>query len=635
MNSVGWMNDLMITYDNYIDAIDVKDITTSLLPIAHSTQNAQIEITIDEQGNFITANKVAKEDAVTLIPVTEDSASRGNGNFPHALCDKLCYVAGDFNDYFVGKDYTEYYKKYINNLKHWVTSSYTHNKVKAIFNYLNKRTVIRDLINKRVLELDENNKLTDKIKIQGNKQTDAFVRFIVRSFDITPKVEKVWEDEEVINNYINYYTKEKLEDKSLCYVLGKEEFITTKHPSKIRNAADKGKLISANDQRGFTYRGRFKDGNQAVSVSYIASQKAHNALRWLIQRQGYRYDGATIVSWSIDGSSILDITKDSYDLFPEYMNGLIDKGESFAERLNLALKGYRANLEDTSQKIVVMSLDAATTGRLSINFYREIRGSDFLERIEKWQKETWWHHRKFSEIENKPVYYTGSPSVRDIAIVAFATKKSISQSEQKIIRSTVERLVQCIVDGSRIPVDIVRAAVNKVTYHPKDNKENRNDWLRALRITCSVIKKHRIDRYKEVWNVSLDKTNTDRNYLFGRLLAVADRIEYLALLKSGTQSRENIRPTNAMRYMASFSKRPGKTWKIIYENLIPYINRLHPGQKAKYKGLMDEIGSMFEQGDFNNRPLNELYLLGFYSQNADFRNQNEELMEEEKVNVDE
>ena len=59
-------------------------------------------------------------------------------------------------------------------------------------------------------------------------------------------------------------------------------------PDKIRHSGDDAKLISSNDKSGFTYRGRFIDAEQTFSVSFEASQKAHNALRWLIGKQGFR-----------------------------------------------------------------------------------------------------------------------------------------------------------------------------------------------------------------------------------------------------------------------------------------------------------------------------------------------------------
>ena len=58
--------------------------------------------------------------------------------------------------------------------------------------------------------------------------------------------------------------------------------------------------------------------------------------------------------------------------------------------------------------------------------------------------------------------------------------------------------------------------------------------------------------------MALDKKETDRNYLYGRLLAVADRIEYLTY-----DEKDNGRVTNAKRYMSTFSQRPYETWKVI------------------------------------------------------------------------
>ena len=47
-------------------------------------------------------------------------------------------------------------------------------------------------------------------------------------------------------------------------------------------------MISSNDKTNFTYRGRFHDVGEAYTISYEASQKIHNALKWLIERQGVK-----------------------------------------------------------------------------------------------------------------------------------------------------------------------------------------------------------------------------------------------------------------------------------------------------------------------------------------------------------
>lgn len=91
-----------------------------MLPIAHSTANSQIEIVIDESGEFKSARKVDKSEAVTIIPATEDSATRvGSGAVPMPYADKLVYIAGDYGQYFDGKrsDNTMFYTAYMNQLK--------------------------------------------------------------------------------------------------------------------------------------------------------------------------------------------------------------------------------------------------------------------------------------------------------------------------------------------------------------------------------------------------------------------------------------------------------------------------------------------------------------------------------------
>lgn len=68
-----------------------------LMPICHSTQQAQIEIVLDGSGGFKRASVIEKAQGTTLIPCTESSAGRaGSKPVNHPLCDKLQYVAKDF-----------------------------------------------------------------------------------------------------------------------------------------------------------------------------------------------------------------------------------------------------------------------------------------------------------------------------------------------------------------------------------------------------------------------------------------------------------------------------------------------------------------------------------------------------------
>lgn len=175
---MGWTQMLEKTYD-VCQSIVGKQVNEDpiLLPISHFTANAQIEVTIDLDGNFVPtlSGTILKDEAdkITIIPVTEDSASRGNGCNPHALHDKLCYVAGDYTKY-TGENKDEYYNDYLDHLKRWVTSEYSNEWLESVYTYLRKASLICDLVNTKILVLGENGLLSEnENKLQENPQKDA------------------------------------------------------------------------------------------------------------------------------------------------------------------------------------------------------------------------------------------------------------------------------------------------------------------------------------------------------------------------------------------------------------------------------------------------------------------------------
>ena len=107
--------------------------------------------------------------------------------------------------------------------------------------------------------------------------------------------------------------------------------------------------------------------------------------------------------------------------------------------------------------------------------------------------------------------------------------------------------------------------------------------------------------------MSLDETRTTRDYLYGRLLAIADILEERALYKA-----KEKRATNAARFMQQFSQRPYQTWKQIHEALIPYMIRL--GGAHYYKNLISQVVNLNPEALEGNKPLTGEYLLGYYCQ---------------------
>jgi len=620
---LSWIHKLYDTYENCKNEVGVvrTDGRTPLLPIAHSTQNAQIEIVINGDGDFLRARTLGKDETVTIIPVNEDSATRGNGNYPHPLCDKLQYVAGDYIRYVEKNNGQKFYTEYIKQLEGWCNSIYSNRNVSAILSYLKKKELISDLVEQKLLLCDEKGVLSKGVKMGASDQSDAFIRFKV---EISGEKESaVWLDPKIYESYSSYYLSLQRE-VDLCYVNGQAIPCSDKHPAKVRNTGDKSKLISANDTDGFTYRGRLADKKQVVRVGYETTQKAHNALRWLIDKQAYKNGDQVVIAWGTKNQNLPQVMEDTQDsMFGDEEIQTVSTEKEFAQRLNKAIAGYGSDL-DTKAEIVIMGLDAATIGRLSITYYRELDGTDFLNRIERWHRTCIWKHsykktRDGFDEKGKPKFkyitFIGSPSPRDITLGAYGDKVS-----DKLKKATVERLLPCIIDGARLPYDLVNSSVNRVS---NPISMERWEWEKALTITCALIRKYRYDKFKEEWDMSLDENQKDRSYIFGRLLAIAQQIEEYALNTAGEK-----RDTNAERLMHQFKIHPYKTWGIITDKLKPYMARL--GAKGtNLTELMTKVNSMLPYEEFTSqKKLEDSYILGYYCQRQVFIEEKKHRIEE-------
>ncbi len=629
MTYLAWLKTLAETYDIHSNlAGDEKNGQAILLPISHSTFNAQIEVTIDKDGNFMNAKKLEKgKNVVTIIPVTEDSTARGNVVAPHALCDKLCYLAGDYTSY-TGTDKEKFYEAYMEQLRDWAESENTYFMVQAVYKYLKKKSLIQDLVNSKTLELNENNKLTDSTKIQGLGQTGANIRFIVYG---SSESQEVWRNQELYKKYIAYY-QQKLRKKKLCYASGKKEICSEKHPSKIRNSGDKAKLISGNDESGFTYQGRFTSKEQAVSVGYDISQKAHNALKWLIQKQGYTQDESAIVCWLVNRDmSIPDIMKNSIDAYDNIIDDFDfdnmdnekfldsnkqDTGKYFAEQFNHAVNGYAQKIK-IDDKIAIIALDAATTGRLSIVYYDEMSGRQYMEAILNWQQHCKWKRVirvGKSEESKKKIVCECTPSPRDMALAAFGIQKSKwLEADSKLLRATIKRLLPCITKKeTQIPLDIIRSAAQRASM-----PQTMNDFVwynDVLCVVCAMIR-YNYEKGDRKMNSFLNDNIHERNVLFGRLLAVCDYMEQRAMFEYDENGKvKEMRATNAKRYWNAYSNRPAKTYKTIKQNLIVYERKLNDFERKKFEDWTSEIMTYLAGNGFDNRALSELYLPGYYQQ---------------------
>jgi len=627
---MSWMQKLYDTYEICSVSTNLQSIVP-LAPEFHVIQQAHIEIVLDREGNFRRARVIDKEN--TVIPATEQSATtRTSAVVPHPLSDHIKYCAADYRE--EGCISNKYYNAYHQQLKLWCTSAYSNPKAVSVLKYIEKEQVVADLKSQGVLPMSENGDLLFKWNSNENKPAlfkqlnaesgnyktqNALIRWIVE--DDLPS--ETWKDKALRDSWIDYCNS--MGSRSgICMVTGIEQILADKHPKGLRNGKDGAKLISykKENESDFIYLGRFTFANQVVGVGSSVTQKAHSALRWLIERQGFKNGDQVIVAWAVNGEDIPDWSENTNALFlsaeelakmpskQEYsVSDTKEFGQAFALRLNKAIRGYQSKL-GSANDIIILGLDAATKGRMAITYYRELKGSEYLDRIESWHKNyAWLQNYGMDNKTKKSLTFIGAPSPREIAEAAYG-----SRIDEKLSKSIVERLLPCIIDDQRIPRDLVESTIRNTSNRQGHEKY---EWEKILGIACALFKGF----FKEKeYKMKLETERNTLDYLYGRLLAIADNIEYYAL----EMGAESNRDTTAAKLMQRFADRPFSTWRTIELALIPYMARLHSSEKTigflrNRKRLLDEVICSFHEGDFSkekDRPLTGEFLLGYHCQRS-------------------
>lgn len=657
---MSWMQKLYRTYESILEQ-GVTDDAEPLTPVGHTIQNAHIVIVIDGQGNFQTARVMPPKTAI-LLPATESSENRTSGEAPHPLADKVQYIAKDYVDY--GGEKKAYFDGYLKQLKAWCESPFAHPKVQAVLHYVAKGRVVADLVEAGIFQLDSGNKVLNKWEAEGDApsifsvlpKTKGEIEFgsalVCWQVEIAGDVHsQTWTDKTIQQSWADYAASGKAE-KGFCLVQGEEAVISTMHPAKLRHTGDKAKLISSNDTAGYTFRGRFATAEEAASVSADVSAKAHSALRWLISRQGIRNGDQVTVAWAISGKPVPSPMKDisaeldwadmgNWDIsvvenpdeiaaqrLPENSetppDWSVNIGRAAAQIIKKKLHGYQAELKAHEQISLIM-LDSATPGRMALTYYQEFLPADYFANLDAWIDDFSWYQRYSIEVPNgkktdkRTQWRFVPPSPYSIAEAVYG--KSLSDTLKKRLYA---RLLPVIAGGTSVPIpeDLVRQSF-QAACNP--NGCENWEWQRNIGVACALYKgwraRHHDLSQRRTYPMSLDTQNRSRDYLYGRLLAVAENTESYALYLASEK-----RATTAERYMQRFAEHPFATWRNIELALKPYQERLRNNGKDTGAQTISEIMELFAIDDFTcDDKLSGEFLLGYHCQKMEIAHRIAEL----------
>ena len=134
-----------------------------------------------------------------------------------------------------------------------------------------------------------------------------------------------------------------------------------------------------------------------------------------------------------------------FDKLESDAESIISNAQDLAIKLKKKIAGYSITLVIPRAVMGLIQLP----GRMSIKFYRELTGSDFLARVENWHQTCCWiHNYRPKEIDvvgkKKTIYihFVGAPAPSDIAEAVYGSKV-----DDKLRNATIERILPCIIDG--------------------------------------------------------------------------------------------------------------------------------------------------------------------------------------------
>lgn len=400
------------------------------------------------------------------------------------------------------------------------------------------------------------------------------------------KIRKEREDRE-------YSTETK---RRQCAITGKIDNISNLH-TQLRLQAGVS-LVCYNNEPERSY-GNKKADNSNISVA--AMKKYTYALDYLLHNKEntQSLDDITIVFWATEDSKfdILNFLFESShvmdrDETEKALKTIIKKAQK-GEVIEKTLKIFDNIEEDVTYYILGLML---VNGRLAVKFFYRRRLGELFRSIA---------YHQF-DMQMGDSYRLISLNQLKKELVSPRSKK------EKVDTTLMSSVLKSIFHNSPYPFSFF----SKMMIRIKNDREINS--VRAGVLKAYFNRKSRFLKQKEEFKLSLDKTNTNPNYLCGRLFAVLERIQEMSQKK--TRESESKSKTIRDSFFASAASMPSTVFPNLIKKAQYHLNNLEQKNEiffSKQIGeIIDSLGAEFpsyasteEQGKF---------MIGYYHQKEDF-----------------
>lgn len=394
-----------------------------------------------------------------------------------------------------------------------------------------------------------------------------------------------------------------------CLITGQKRSIARLHPTiyGVYGAQSMGLKVVSFDKEAYESYG--KEGMQGLNapVSEYAAFSYTTALNHLLASYENRqfFGDTTIIYWAKSAKTIYaDLF--SYFLNPSYQEEEEQgqqKQDKKAEALIHAVfkkivNGGPVDLEeeeidqDTKFYILGVSPNAA---RLAVRLYLENSFGSILSKIKK-------HYQDLS-IEHSPKDFEYLPLWKLLGETVPANVKTKEKAISPLLSGAVLR---SIFSGSPYPEALYNAILLRIRAEKDITR------AKAAIIKACLIRKDKMNKYKEDLAVSLNKDSKNKAYVLGQLFSVLE--------KAQKDANPGIKATIKDRYFSSACATPG----IVFPNLLRLSN--YHTAKAEYgKNMEWKKRDLLSRLEVNDEPfpvrlnLEEqgLFILGYYHQDKD------------------
>ena len=585
-----------------------------LLPLYHTSLKSNskniISVKLEQDGSLYKAEIMDAENQTIIFPVTSNSVARSGSNpAPHPLVDKFSYYVPELSQ----SQYDDFHKQ----LASWITYC-EEGEVKDFLMKIQQFILQTDFLSNILYSLYGEHYQREGLKITysdsdgKNKTVDLSAYFL--EFSIVQfhgfKDESVTSYEALHQSFISFITANQ-DNLGTCNISGRMEQITNKHRGLMGNA----KIISVSN-KGEAYKGRFKEREDVFSVGYETSEKIHLMIKYLLENKNsstWLESSQYLINWFSDdlaNESQLDIVKPAFnDLFEDDEDEkdslvFIKPNEENKKIGSSFFKGRKLFGNDATYYVAI--LNKTSNGRIALKYFRQVQVSQLLKNMETWQENYSWEAKTKSGN-----YKLRTPTFNDIINVAYGVDREryLELDNDSFKSEQYQQLVTALIDGRTIPNTIVKKLEDNIKQRQKYSK----NWYQVQQVSLAVLQK----QYGREFTPMLDHQETDRSYLFGRLLAIYELFEAQRYALDGS-SQERI--TNAERYWNAYTGQPAKMMNHLENKIKPYeqvlkLNRTgiwHKLEKER-KEIIQLLTPLYANKEFT-QPLDYKFIFGYYAE---------------------